>query len=107
MSLAIVRGGVPHIFRSTVSNTAATHIDFRRLAKGACNYMKIRNTGANVLRVYFSVNGETLGEYIEIPVKAADAPYGEWEGPVEAVGVYLKANGGSTTSELVVFERRG
>jgi hypothetical protein len=76
-------------------------------------WMRVRNKGANIIRLYFTEVDFTADvNYVEIPVAAASAPHGEWEGPVEVdtfVGhkVWLKAITGATNIELVAFQRRG
>lgn len=105
------RGGVPVVKRITFDTTG-------RALPGpfATLYLKIRNKGANVARVYFTETDYTDdANYIEIPIAAATDPHGEWEGPVELVpgdssgraDIYAKGIGGNAVLEIVFFQRRG
>lgn len=102
MSLFEGRGGIPNCQRLTVTTTGRRYgFDF------TTKYIKIRVLTAPC-KMYFSQEDfDNDANYVLIPVPAADAPYGEWEGPVEAQGVWLKGVGGSSTVEMVVFQRRG
>lgn len=102
MSLFEGRGGIPHIWRETITTTGRKH-DFPWTSK----YLQIRVSGFPC-KVYFSEADFTADQnYVSIPVPAADAPYGEWQGPVEALGLWLKGSGGSSAIELVAYQRRG
>lgn len=117
MGLIQLRGGAPAVSRPTVDTTGRLHrLPFETF------WLKLRNKGANVVRVYFTLadfTGDT--NYVELPVAAATHPYGEWEAPVELIpdqtvtaaqttvekGIWMKAIGGNSVIELVAFQRRG
>jgi hypothetical protein len=102
MSLMQGRGGIPHIFRESVA-TSGWHHSF----PFTCNFVIIRAT-SNPCKVYFSqADFDADKNYILVPVPSASTPHGEWSGPVEANGCWLKGSGGSSTVELVAFQRRG
>lgn len=126
---AFTRGGVPFVRR------VATSTDVQRVRLPFyAQHLKLRNKGASIVRVYFTQTaadaGSAGGEYIEVPVAAATAPHGEWEGPVETLAgspppflgegtapgpqrvdagsyVWVEAASGTPTLELVAFQRRG
>lgn len=102
MSVLEGRGGFPHVFRESITTTGRSH-RFPFVSK----YLKIR-TGVNVCRIFFTEADFTAGtNYIELPVASATTPHGEWEGPVEASEVWLKAITAASVVELVAFQRRG
>lgn len=103
MSLAQVRGGIPHVFRLSVPTAGQAHsLPF------SCFYLVARNQGANVIRLYFTEADFTANaNYIVLPVAAAITPQGEWAGPVEAKQVWLRAITAASDIELVAFQRRG
>lgn len=102
MSVASVRGGVPHVFRATVDTGGRKHS-----LPHFCMHMQIRVSGAPC-KLYFNEADYTAdANYVLVPIPAAETPYGEWNGPVEAGDIWLRGSGGSTTVELVSFQRRG
>jgi hypothetical protein len=102
MSVGTVRGGVPHVWRQTIDITGRTH----RFPHTSL-YFIIR-VAAFPCRVYFTeADFIANANYVEVPVPSAGTPYGEWQGPVEAHEVWLRGIGGSSTVELVTFQRRG
>ena len=118
MNAVQLRGGAPHVVREAVDATGRLY----RLPFDTF-WMKIRNKGANVIRLYFTLADFTAdANYVEIPIAAAATPHGEWDGPVELIplqiqaaptdpiqvekGVWMKSAAGSTV-ELVAFQRRG
>jgi len=62
----------------------------------------------NPCKLYFS-QADYIDDvnFLTLPVAAADAPHGEWRGPIEAKEVWLLGDGGDTDIELVAFQRRG
>lgn len=119
------RGGVPHVRRITATTTVE-----RLQLPFYTQWLKLRNKGEAIVRVYFTAQDAADDEnYVEIPVAAATDPHGEWEGPVETLsgrpapmigseaannlrvdaGSYLwfKAASGSQSVEMVAFQRRG
>lgn len=103
MGVATVRGGFPLVERMSIDTTGRAH------RPGApYNYLKIRVL-TNPCKVYFKQSDFAAGntKYILVPIPAVDAPYGEWEGPCEGNEVWLQGSGGSSTVELVAFQRRG
>lgn len=111
MSGIEVRGGVCVIFRDAAipASPAVRHVHWEVWTK----YLVARNKGAAPIRLYFNKAdadanaGVGNDKYIEIPVAAADQPYGEWRGPVESRDAWLKGDGGVGSIELVGFQRRG
>jgi len=106
--VATVRGGVPVVRRVDADTTGRkVRLPFYLL------FLKIRNKSANVGRVYFTENDYDADEnYVEIPVAAATAPYGESEAPVEThegdrADIFVRGVGGTITLEIVLFQRRG
>ena len=94
MSVLETRGGVPHIFRATIPHPAGRYHKFPAISK----YLKIR-TGLTQVKLYFTLadfNADT--NYI--------GPNSEWEGPVEAKGVWMKGDGAASEVELVAFLRK-
>jgi hypothetical protein len=102
MSLGTIRGGIPRCIKETIDTTG------RKVAfPFFSNYMILRVATSPAL-LYFTEADFTNGvNAVTVPVAAADAPYGEWQGPVEAKEVWIKGSGGNTAIELVVFQRRG
>jgi hypothetical protein len=103
MSVLEGRGGIPHVFRETVDHTTGRYHRFPFTSK----YVQIRVL-TNPCKVYFSEDDFVADvNYILIPVPATTAPYGEWQGPVEAGGIWLRGSVGSSAVELVAYQRRG
>jgi len=109
MSVMTVRGGIPFVVRDTAVTITGRVVNLPFLI----NSLHVRNKGAVVCRLYFTLADFTADEnFIEIPVASTTYPYGEWSGPVEtAMGpyenVYLRGVAGSANIELVAFQRRG
>lgn len=102
MSLMEGRGGVPHVFRETIDNTAGRAHKF----PFAIKYLKVR-AGTNPCKLYFTEADFTAdANYVLVPVPGTSTPNGEWDGPVEATQVWLKGSGGNSAVELVAFQRR-
>lgn len=102
MSVLEGRGGVPHVFTATIDTTGRIH-QFPFM----CKYLQIRVI-TNPCKLYFTEDDfNDDANYVTVPVPAADAPYGEWQGPVEASKVWLKGSGGNSVVELVAYQRRG
>ena len=102
MPVQTVRGGVPRVQRLTIDTTGReVPLPFYSL------HVKIRVL-TNPCQLYFTPESFGGGaDYVLIPIPAAETPYGEWEGPVEAQSLWLKGVGGNSTVELVAFQRRG
>jgi len=101
MSVAEVRGGIPHVFRADITTTGRKH-DFRQFAK----YLQIQ-TADNPVKVYFTkADFDGDKNYIEVPVAAAATPWG-YEGPAEVSEVWMKGSGGTAGVVLVAYLRRG
>jgi len=95
------RGGAPHVFRATAATTGRMHA-FKAVSK----WMRIR-VATFPCKVYFTeADFDDDINYITVPVAAADAPYGEWEGPIEASAVWLAGVGGGSVVELVAALRK-
>lgn len=93
MSLMEIRGGIPDIFRATITSTGRYH-----KFKGTSKYLKVVTDETGV-KLYFSEEDWTNDEnYI--------GPHNEWEGPVEASEVWLRGDGADSEVELVAFLRR-
>lgn len=100
--VAFNRGGVPHVYRADVTTGGVYH-NFKLWSK----YLVIRVTD-NPCRVFFTEADFTAGKnYIEIPIPSASTPNGEWSGPLETEGVWLRGVGGTAKVELVAMQRRG
>lgn len=106
--MATAFGGIPHVVRGTFSATGR-----KVTLPFFSGYLIVRNQGANPARLYF-IEQDYVDDvnYVVIPVAAATAPHGEWQGPVETAqdthaDLYLRGAGGSTDIELVSFQRRG
>jgi hypothetical protein len=108
MSAVQLRGGVPYVERTSVPTAGRYYI-----APFATFWMKFRNKGANIVRLYFTEENFTDDvNYVELPVASATYPYGEWEGPVEVDTfiehkVWMKAMTAAVDVEWVAFQRRG
>ena len=108
MSAVQLRGGVPYVLRPNVPTAGQAYA-----MPFATFWMKFRNKGSNIVRLYFKQEDfDNDANYVELPVVAATAPHGEWEGPVEVDTfvqhqVWMKAQTAATVVELVAFQRRG
>ena len=106
--VATVRGGIPVVRRVDADTTGRkVRLPFYLL------FLKIRNKGANPARLYFTEEDYTANEnYVVIPVEDQKTPWGQWEGPVETsegprADIFVRGVGGTTTLEIVLFQRRG
>jgi hypothetical protein len=101
MSIMESRGGIPVVFRGAIDTSGRYHP-----FPTACKYLVIR-AATNPCKIYFSKEDFDRNEnYILVPVPATTTPHGEWQGPVEANGIWLQGLGGSSSIELVTFQRR-
>lgn len=94
------RGGVPRVFRATITTSGygTPGHRFPMVSK----YVQIRNSGSNVLRIYFLEEDYTAdANYVSI----ANATY--WEGPAELERIWLRSVTGDTDIEIVSYCRRG
>ncbi len=96
MSIATVRGGVPHIWRQDIPLAGIDHS-----LPATSNYIKLRVT-ANSCRIYFSLADYTNN--INYIVVDSTNPF---DGPVEIDHLWFKAVGGVAPLELTAFQRRG
>lgn len=106
MSALGLRGGVPAVFRDDVLHTTVTHHRFGHVING----LVIRNAGANILRVFFREEDAAAAggtDYVELQAYALTEPFGTWEGPVEIREIWMTSTVGTTTVEMVSFQRRG
>lgn len=112
MSIATVRGGVPYVFRGDISTGVAPAGGRKVRLPFYINYLKIRASSA-ACKVYFTEADYAADtNYVTVPVAAAATPHGEWDGPVETTAgnhsdLWLRGDGGTSTVELVAFQRRG
>ena len=102
------RGGIPLVRRVAADTTGRmVSMPFYLM------YIKVRNKSANVGRLYFTEADYVAdANYVEIPVAAAETPYGEWEAPVETAegnraNLWVKGISGTADLEMVLFQRRG
>jgi hypothetical protein len=110
MSLAQVRGGIPHVVRDDLVDDAGRIINLPFY----CSHLIIRNQGLNACKLYFTqADFDGDKNYVTVPVPSTTYPYGEWSGMVETAAgnnsdVWVKALALKTTAiELVAFQRRG
>ena len=104
MSLMQGRGGVPHVFRDTISAAGRAHqFPF------VCNFLQVRAESGEAVRVFFTEADYLAGtDYVVAPLPTSTYPYGEWSGPVEVSGVWLKsASATPAAMSLVAYQRRG
>lgn len=103
MSVATVRGGVPHVFRDTIDGTGRKH----KLPHYAL-YLVIRVQAGSDCKLYFTEKDfDDDVNYVLVPAPTAATPHGEWQGPTEISDVWLQSTGASSGVELVTFQRRG
>ena len=106
MSLMTNRGGIPHVFRSSIP-AAGRHHRF----PVTCNWLQLRVPGATEpCRMYFfEADFDADENYVMAHLSSADTPFGEWSGPAEVYEVWLKSDDAVNPSvvELVAFQRRG
>ncbi len=103
-----IRGGEPNIRRENVSTAGR---EYKPGAKDPAagrytfltKHIQIFNVGGNALRLFFSE--EDFNN--DANYRTIAATTGEWEGPAEAKGVWLKAVGGATDVEMIFYQRRG
>ena len=102
MSVMQGRGGVPNIFRESITVAGREHrFPFTSF------YMIVR-TATFPCKLFFTKKDfDADVNYILVPVPANQTPHGLWEGPVEATEVWLKGSGGTAVVEVVSFQRRG
>ena len=95
-----LRGGIPRVFRGTIQTTGYDTAGHRFAA--VTKYVRIRNYGANVLRVYFLEEDYTNDAgYLEVANGTVV------EGPMELERIWLRAVSGATDVEILSFARRG
>jgi hypothetical protein len=103
MSVATVRGGVPHVFRAAIDGTGRKHT-----LPAYALYLQVRLVAGSACKLFFTEEDFTAGaNYVTVPVAAAATPNGEWAGPAEIGDVWLQSTSTSSTVELVSFQRRG
>lgn len=100
MSVMTGRGGVPHVWRATVTVGGVVHQLHAR-----CFYLQLK-TVTNPVKLYFTQEDFDNDEhYIAVAIASATEPHG-FAGPVTADRVWLKGNGGSAAVELVSYDRQ-
>lgn len=104
MSVGVLRGGFPCVFRATIDDTGRVH-DFRT----PINAIVARNKGAAIVRMYFTLEDFTAdANFVQLPVAAATAPHGEWAGPAgDLAKIWLRSESGTNEVEVVGFQRLG
>jgi hypothetical protein len=102
MSVMQTRGGVPEVFRDTITTGGRAH-SFRSFL----SYIIVRAL-TNPCRIYFT-EADYIADanYVTVPIPAATTPYGEWQGPTEIGEIWLRGVTGSSDIEIVGFQRRG
>lgn len=112
MSVLTTRGGVPYVLRAAITTGVAPAGGRKVRLPFFIYFLKIR-VADNPCRLYFTeADYETDENYVLIPKPAADAPWGQWEGPVETCAgdrsdLWMRGDGGISNVELVAFQRRG
>lgn len=105
MSLLQARGGIPHVFRSTVDQATGRKHSLPHFSSFLI--LRVQNAAC---RLYFNQKDfdDNTG-FVLVPVPSAATPNGEWSGPAEASDVFLRSDSTVTPSdvELVTFQRRG
>ena len=104
MSLVQGRGGIPHVWRKTITTTGRLHkIPFN------IRYLQIRADGYEC-QLYFLEDDFDKGvNYVRVPVASPKTSDTGWAGPVELYihnTIWLKAVGGNSNVELVAYQRR-
>lgn len=100
MSLFEGRGGIPHIFRATITTTGREH-DFRCISKEI--YLRVNTAPC---RIFFTEDDfDNNKNYIEVPVPSASTPDNNYHWPIQADKLWLKGVGASSVIELVVIRR--
>ena len=101
MSIVEHRGGVPIVFRGSITTTGRDYF-FRQFVK----YIQLR-TATVAVKLYFTEEDFTNDvNFVNVPVAATATPWG-YEGPAEVDRVWLKGNGGTASVELIGYKRRG
>lgn len=104
MSVLQTRGGVPYLIKAAVTTTGR-YYRFPFVS----SYVIMRVTAQN-LRIFFSQADfdEVAGtRYFTVEKEGANFPYGEFRGPIEAQGLWLKGAADTALVDLLVFQRRG
>jgi hypothetical protein len=88
------------VFRATITTSGYGTPGHRFPA--VSKHVQIRNSGANVLRVYFLEEDYTAdANYLEVAATSF------WEGPAELERIWLRSVTGDAAIEIVSFCRRG
>lgn len=104
MSVLQTRGGVPHLIKAEVTTTGR-YYRFPFVS----SFVLMRVTGED-LRIFLSQADfdEVAGtNYFTVKKEGANAPWGEFSGPIEAQGLWLKAAANSASVQILAFQRRG
>ena len=102
MSVLAVRGGLPQVFL-----LSATTVGFNWPFKWITNYLVMR-AATFPCKVFFTeADFDADTNYLTVPVAAAATPHGEWRGPAEVQGIWVKGVGGTSVLEVTAFQRRG
>lgn len=98
-----LRGGIPRVFRATVPATGDGYDPAGHRFPSTTKRIRVRNTGANVLRVYF-LQGDFDDDANYVELEVDDDPF---DMDCELEKVWLRATGGDTAVEIVSIQRRG
>lgn len=101
------RGSIPRTFTLAVATTGLSgNLGYYRFPAESTR-VQVQNLGANVLRLYWT-EADFVADtnYVQVPPIATSTP-GQWEGPVRAVGIYMRSVTGATTAGLTVFLQQG
>lgn len=102
MSVLQTRGGVPHLIKATV-DTTGRYYRFPFVTSG----ILVRVT-TDALRIFFSQEDFDGGvNFFQVDPVSAAYPYGQFEAPIEAKGLWLKAATTTAVIDLLAFQRRG
>lgn len=98
------RGGFPTVFSATIDTTGQRHA-----LPAISKHLRIRNTGGtNDLRVFFTqADFDADANFVTVDANVATDSEDVLEGPFEVKEIWFKAAAGSTTVEMIEFNRRG
>lgn len=105
MSVMQGRGGIPHVFRATITTTGR-----KRDLPFFTNYVifRLKAGTANNCRLFFTeADFNDDANYIEVVPPSTTENSGEWRGPVETDNLWFKSVVGDSDVEVVAFQRRG
>lgn len=107
-------GGKPVTIRRTIG-TGGEKLFFDEIfldttqgpARGNAAWLTIRNVGASEVRIFSSQGALADGTQYYSLSPVATPPNGaeKWEGPFEGDAIFLQANGGTSTVEILALVR--